>query len=160
MHDYIVNTSEGISFEFDDDDVKALDLIKNDDGTYHVLHNNRSYNIIIFKRDLNLKKLLLAVNGREFELSIKDKLDQKLDKLGFTDKKKGGTGEIKSPMPGLVHTIDLTEGQSLDKGDTLLILEAMKMENIIRAENPLTIKSICVKKGDTVAKNQVLLVVE
>jgi biotin carboxyl carrier protein len=160
MHDYIVNTSEGISFEFDDDDVKALDLIKNDDGTYHVLHNNRSYNIIIIKRDLNLKKLLLAVNGREFELSIKDKLDQKLDKLGFTDKKKGGTGEIKSPMPGLVHTIDLTEGQSLDKGDTLLILEAMKMENIIRAENPLTIKSICVKKGDTVAKNQVLLVVE
>lgn len=49
-------------------------------------------------------------------------------------------------MPGLVHTIDLAEGQAMDKGDTLLILEAMKMENIIRAENPLTIKSICVKK--------------
>lgn len=160
MHDYIVNTSEGISFEFDEDDVKTLDLIKNDNGTYHVLHKNRSYNITIIKRDLNLKKLVLAVNGREFELFIKDELDQKLDKLGFTGKKKGSTGEIKSPMPGLVHTIDLAEGQALDKGDTLLILEAMKMENIIRAENPLTIKSICVKKGDTVAKNQVLLVVE
>lgn len=55
MHDYIVNTSEGISFEFDEDDVKTLDLIKNDNGTYHVLHKNRSYNITIIKRDLNLK---------------------------------------------------------------------------------------------------------
>lgn len=159
MHDYIVNTSEGISFEFDEDDVKTLDLIKNDDGTYHVLHKNRSYNITIIKRDLNLKKLVLAVNGREFELSIKDKLDQKLDKLGFTGKKKGGTGEIKSPMPGLVHSVDLIEGQTLKKGETLLILEAMKMENIIKAEQDLTVKSVKVKKGDTVAKNQVLLIV-
>ena len=114
----------------------------------------------LLKRDLNTKKLTLSVNGREFELTIKDKLDQKLDKLGFTGKKKSGTGEIKSPMPGLVHSIDLTEGQIVNKGETLLILEAMKMENIIKADHDMTIKSINVKKGETVSKNQVMLLVD
>ena len=160
MHDYIVNTAKGINFEFDEEQLKDLNLIKNDDGTYHVLYKNRSYNITIIDRDLNRKKLILAVNGREFELTIKDKLDQKLDNLGLTGKIKGGTGEIKSPMPGLVHSIGVTVGQNLNKGDTLLILEAMKMENVIKAEHSLTIKSINIKKGDTVAKNQILIEVE
>lgn len=160
MHDYLVSSAKGINFEFDEDQLKNLDLIKNDDGSYHVLYKNRSYNITIIDRDLNQKKLILAVNGREFELSIKDKLDQKLDSLGLSGKNKEGTGEILSPMPGLVHSIEVKEGQKMEKGQTLLILEAMKMENLIKANHSLTIKSINVEKGDTVAKNQILMIVE
>ncbi len=159
MNDFLVMTSEGISFGFNEDQINSLDLIKNDDASYHILYKNRSYNISIIKRDLNTKKLTLLVNGREFELSIKDKLDQKLDNLGFTGKKKSLTGEIKSPMPGLVHSIEISEGQKVSKGATLLILEAMKMENIIKADHDLLIKSIKVQKGETVGKNQVLLLI-
>jgi biotin carboxyl carrier protein len=156
MLDYKVTTSDGLNFEFDANHLDSLDLIKNDDGTYHVLYNNKSYNISILNRDLNKKKMLLAVNGKEIELTIKDALDQKLEKLGLTGKKSGGTGEIKSPMPGLVLEIDVTEGQEISKGQTLLILEAMKMENIFKADHDLTVKAVKVKKGETVAKNQIL----
>lgn len=160
MADFKVTTSEGLNFEIDENHLDSLDLIKNDDGTYHVLYNNKSYNISILNRDLNQKKMLLAVNGREIELTIKDSLDQKLEKLGLTDKKSGGTGEIKSPMPGLVLEIDVAEGQKVNKGQTLLILEAMKMENILKADHDMVIKKIHITKGEAVSKNQVLLSTE
>lgn len=160
MADFKVTTSEGLNFEIDENHLDSLDLIKNDDGTYHVLYNNKSYNISILNRDLNQKKMLLAVNGREIELTIKDSLDQKLEKLGLTDKKSGGTGEIKSPMPGLVLEIDVAEGQKVNKGHTLLILEAMKMENILKADHDMVIKKIHITKGEAVSKNQVLLSTE
>ncbi len=160
MADFKVTTSEGLNFEIDENHLDSLDLIKNDDGTYHVLYNNKSYNISILNRDLNQKKMLLAVNGREIELTIKDSLDQKLEKLGLTDKKSSGTGEIKSPMPGLVLEIDVAEGQKVNKGHTLLILEAMKMENILKADHDMVIKKIHITKGEAVSKNQVLLSTE
>jgi biotin carboxyl carrier protein len=160
MADYIVTTSEGLNFEIDENHLDSLDLIKNDDGTYHVLYNNKSYNVSIINRDLNQKSLLLAVNDREIELTIKDALDQKLEKLGLVGKKSSGTGEIKSPMPGLVLEINVTEGQKVSKGQTLLILEAMKMENILKADHDITIKKIQVNKGDAVSKNQVLISTE
>lgn len=160
MADFKVTTSEGLNFEIDENHLDSLDLIKNDDGTYHVLYNNKSYNVSLINRDLNQKKLLLAVNGREIELTIKDTLDQKLEKLGLTGKKSGGKGEIKSPMPGLVLEIDVTEGQKVSKGQTLLILEAMKMENILKADHDMTIKKIHITKSEAVSKNQVLLSIE
>jgi biotin carboxyl carrier protein len=60
-------------------------------------------------------------------------------------------------MPGLVLEINAQEGQTLPKGAPLLILEAMKMENVIKAPADVVVKSIQVSKGDAVNKNQVLM---
>ena len=60
-------------------------------------------------------------------------------------------------MPGLVLGISINAGEKVTKGDTLLILEAMKMENVIKSPTDGVIKSIAVKKGETVEKNQVIL---
>lgn len=160
MSDYLVKTKGGLEFEINNDDVKNLDVVENNDGSYHLIHNNKSYNISLLNSNCDNKKYLLSVNGKEIELDIKDSLDQMLDKMGFANNKKSGSGEIKSPMPGLVIKIEVEEGQTIDKGDTLLILEAMKMENLIKAHAGGIIKSIKVKKGEAVTKNQILLVVE
>jgi len=60
-------------------------------------------------------------------------------------------------MPGLILGISVTIGDTVSKGDTLLILEAMKMENSIKSPTDGVIKNIAVKKGETVEKNQVIL---
>jgi biotin carboxyl carrier protein len=60
-------------------------------------------------------------------------------------------------MPGLIIDLRVKEGDQVKAGDPLLILEAMKMENIIKASGDSIVKSLKVKKGETVEKNQVLI---
>ena len=64
---------------------------------------------------------------------------------------------VKAPMPGLVLQITATLGQDVQKGDTLLILEAMKMENVIKATGEGRVKSIAVQQGAAVEKGQLLI---
>jgi len=64
---------------------------------------------------------------------------------------------VRCPMPGLVVSLAVTEGQEVKAGETLAVVEAMKMENILRAERDGTIKKIRVKPGDSVAVDAVIL---
>jgi propionyl-CoA carboxylase alpha chain len=63
---------------------------------------------------------------------------------------------VLSPMPGLVVSIEVEPGQEVKAGETLCIVEAMKMQNIIRAERDGVIKSVGVKAGDSVSADEVL----
>jgi biotin carboxyl carrier protein len=65
--------------------------------------------------------------------------------------------DVKAPMPGKVIQILVKEGDSIEKGNGILILEAMKMENVLKAESDCVIKKILVKTGDSVEKNQILI---
>jgi biotin carboxyl carrier protein len=60
-------------------------------------------------------------------------------------------------MPGLVLSINIAVGDVLAKGETILILEAMKMENLIKATSDVTIKSIAINQGQAVVKGQLLV---
>jgi propionyl-CoA carboxylase alpha chain len=62
-----------------------------------------------------------------------------------------------SPMPGLVVSMDVTLGQEVKQGEQVCIIEAMKMQNIIRAELDGTVKSVGAKAGDSVAADEVLV---
>ncbi|HEY4196679.1 MAG TPA: acetyl-CoA carboxylase biotin carboxyl carrier protein subunit, partial [Mucilaginibacter sp.] len=66
--------------------------------------------------------------------------------------------EIKAPMPGLVLKLFVEEGSEVKKGENLFILEAMKMENIIKSPADVTVKTVKIKPGDKVEKGQVLLI--
>jgi propionyl-CoA carboxylase alpha chain len=61
------------------------------------------------------------------------------------------------PMPGLVVSLAVAEGQEVKTGETLAVVEAMKMENVLRAERDGTVKAIRVKPGDSLAVDQVIL---
>jgi propionyl-CoA carboxylase alpha chain len=61
------------------------------------------------------------------------------------------------PMPGLVVSINVTEGQQVQAGETLAVVEAMKMENVLKAEREGTVKKINAAKGDSLALDDVIL---
>ena len=75
-------------------------------------------------------------------------------------KTKGGTLQVKAPLPGNILDIYIKEGDEVKKEDKLLLYEAMKMENTILADKVGRVKSIKVKQGDTVLQNDVLIELE
>ena len=87
-------------------------------------------------------------------------MDELLHELGMDAIASTKVNDLKAPMPGLVLDILVKEGEKINKGDTLIVLEAMKMENSLKAIADATVKKISVKKGNTVEKNQVLVHLE
>ena len=69
-------------------------------------------------------------------------------------------GSLHAPMPGKVIKVDVAEGERVEEGQILLVLEAMKMEHSLRAPHPGTVREIRVSAGDQVEANQVLVVVD
>jgi biotin carboxyl carrier protein len=90
-------------------------------------------------------------------LNAKDQFDVLLDKLGLSDLNTVKVSEIKAPMPGLVLKVFVAEGAEVKKGDSLFVLEAMKMENIIKSPADVIVKTVKIKPGDKVEKGQILM---
>jgi biotin carboxyl carrier protein len=135
----------------------SWDIIEVKDGSFHIIKDNKSYNIEVVKAVIAEKTFLVKVNGNNYQLQVKDKYDELLKKLGFDNLTANKVNEIKAPMPGLVLDIRVLEGDVVKKGDAILVLEAMKMENIIKSPTDGVIKKININKGVAVEKNQVLI---
>lgn len=124
---------------------------------YHIISGGKSYNAELVSADYPQKVLTLKIEDQVFEMSVKDKMDQLLEKMGISAKSAAAIAEVKAPMPGLILDILVEVGQTIAKGDQLMILEAMKMENVLKAQGEGTITSIEVSQGNSVEKNQVLI---
>ncbi|WP_231458765.1 MULTISPECIES: acetyl-CoA carboxylase biotin carboxyl carrier protein subunit [unclassified Pedobacter] len=123
----------------------------------NIIYNNKSFNAEIVELNRMDKTCTVRVNGNNYSLKVEDKFDQLLKQLGLDNIASAKIAEIKAPMPGLVLSVAVKEGTEVKKGDNLLILEAMKMENIIKSPTDGIVKKIAVIQGDKVEKNQVLL---
>lgn len=132
-------------------------IIETGKGEYHLLLNNISYNFSVVKADFAEKKLVIKVNGKKFMVDVKDKFDELLHNLGMDTATTKKVNDIKAPMPGMVLNILVGEGQQVKKGDSLLVLEAMKMENILKSPADGVIKKVVATKGTAVEKNQLLI---
>ncbi|MGB4400201.1 MAG: acetyl-CoA carboxylase biotin carboxyl carrier protein subunit, partial [Daejeonella sp.] len=136
----------------------ALDVYPVNPDTFHILHRNRSFNAELINLDQKLKTCTVRVNSQIYTLSLTDQFDELLHKLGMDNLNAQKVSELKAPMPGMVLKVLVAEGDEIKKGSALLILEAMKMENVIKAPADVVIKSIKVKPTDKVEKNQVMIV--
>jgi biotin carboxyl carrier protein len=134
-----------------------LDLVEVADGHYHIVRNNKSYNIEVVAMDSASKTFSFKLNGTHYSVELRDKFDLLLEKMGMNGGASGKVNNVKAPMPGLIIDLRVREGQSVMAGDTLLILEAMKMENVIKAPRDGVIKTLRIRQGDSVEKNQVLI---
>lgn len=143
--------------EIDDNELDKLELSPAPNGEWHALLNNQSYKINLLQADLQNKVLTIELNGQEYHLKIEDEYDRLLKKMGFSTKIKHQIKQIKAPMPGLILDILIEPGNVLSKDTPLLLLEAMKMENVIKSEGDGVVKNIVVKKGQTVDKGQILI---
>lgn len=134
-----------------------LDLSYLRPNHYHLLLNHKSYNLEVVSIDNPKGEVLIKVNNKEVKLVIKTAMDELLSKMGLNNNHSSKAKDIGAPMPGLILDIVVNEGDEVKKGDTLLILEAMKMENIIKSPGDGKIKSIIVSKGESVDSGQKLI---
>ncbi|WP_113638466.1 acetyl-CoA carboxylase biotin carboxyl carrier protein subunit [Nubsella zeaxanthinifaciens] len=134
-----------------------LDVLQLNDKTQHIIHNGKSYNVEVVEINRPEKIAKIKVNGTVYDISVATQLDLLLKQLGMENLNSNKIAQLKAPMPGLVLNILVSEGDEVKKGDSLLVLEAMKMENIIKSPSDATVKKIEVAKGDKIEKNTVLI---
>lgn len=127
-------------------------------GKFHMILDGKSMNIEVIDNDP--KTPVIKVNGKIFQPVVKDETDLLLERLGMNIKAKKEISELKAPMPGLVLDVKVGPGDEREAGEALVVLEAMKMENILKAPAKVKIKSVQVSKGDAIDKNTVLIIFE
>ncbi len=143
-------------------------------NSYKVTVNGHTYEVKL--TNINEPTVKAVVNGQEYSVNIESVLDS-LSKANTPNNSPSsvfvsetihsqqdatlGSGEIaiKTPLPGTILSIAVTPGQSIKRGDRLLVLEAMKMENDILAEKDGKIVKVLVDKGETVQEGQTLIII-
>jgi biotin carboxyl carrier protein len=141
-------------------DISLLNKVQSDKDHYHILHNHQSYNVEVVAVNYATKNFTLKVNGSTHNVQLDDELDTLIKQLGLTIKNNQKSNNLKAPMPGLVLDVVVAVGQAVKKGETLLILEAMKMENSLKCQADAVVKTIHVKKGTPVEKGELLIEME
>lgn len=137
---------------------EKLALVKAPDGSYSYLSaQGRSITVEVVDVDLRERIVELRLDGLSHHVALNNPLDQLIDQLGLEANPQVALTELHAPMPGKVVNIVVEAGQEVAAGDTLLVLEAMKMENPIQAVADAKIKSIEVKEGMAVEKGALLL---
>lgn len=138
----------------------AFSYVHKDADNLTVTQNGKTYHVEIAQLDMDNKMVVLRINGRKYKTAIADQFDQLLKDLGLEGLTEKKITDLRSPMPGLVVDILVSPGQMVKKGDPVAVLEAMKMENILKSPVDVTIKSVHVDKGVAVEKNQILIAFE
>lgn len=119
-----------------------------------------SFTVVLEKIDEATKTYDLKINGQFISVKAETKFDHLLKELGISTGGAKKLKEIKAPMPGLVLDVKVKEGDVVKEGDIVVILEAMKMENVIKASGEATVKAIRVKKSDTIDKGEIMVTFE
>ncbi len=135
----------------------AWDIQPTGPRTFHVLAEGRSLTAELVEINRSAKTVCLLVDGHEYTVQLKDRFDLLLEQMGMSGAGAKQLTELKAPMPGLVVGVRVEVGQAVQKGDPLLVLEAMKMENILKAPADAVVKAIRVGLRDNVQKGQVLI---
>ena len=149
--------------EFDilPDDARHLDLIPDgDSGQFHILHDQHAYRGELVAADHAARQYVLRINGAIYTVHIADHYERLIRQLGLSIGSAQQINAVTAPMPGLVLQILAVPGQVVQKGDPLLLLEAMKMENVIKAAGNGQVKAVAVQKGAAVEKGQLLVEME
>ncbi len=147
-------------YEFADQDLPLLDVLQVKDDHFHILHNHKAYRAEVVEALPLEKAFLIRINGNNYQVTLADQYDQLVKNLGLTTNIAHKVKEVKAPMPGLVLEIMVEAGQTVKEGEPLFILEAMKMENVLKSPGDGTIAEIVVEKGAPVDKGAILLVME
>jgi len=105
----------------------------------------------------NGKSVEFTFNGEWVQAEVKNDQDLLLEKLGFKTDTAESAGTLNAPMPGKILELLVKEGDTVELGEPVAILEAMKMENELKAPASGTISSVSVSENMNVEKNQRLL---
>ena len=149
-----VNKQFNFSFDNNEFDWNCVEI---KDGRFHILFNGQSFVAYLVEAHPSRKEFVFRINNNNYHVVLKDKYDMLLHSLGMDVFDGHKEIEIKAPMPGRVLDVMFDVGDFVEKGDSVLVLEAMKMENVIKSPTDGVIKRVVVLKGCVVDKNDVLI---
>jgi len=155
-------------------DSQTLDLTPAGSGkSYRATMGEKSVDVEIVRADAEHGKLDLLIDGKHVTAYVSSDGAKRwvtingqtlvLTKSVAGARKSSGhdhASELAAPMPGVVRSVNVSEGESVSKGQTLLVLEAMKMEIRIQAKSAGVVQKLLVKQGQTVEREQILIEVE
>ncbi len=130
-------------------DLKALDR-----NLFSVLIDNQSHLIEAIQRDKNIQVIL---NQHQYVVPVLNEREKIEAEIIGESESLASIGEIRAPMPGLILRMEVEKGDTVQTGQPLIIMEAMKMENEIRSQVDGEIQEILVKENQKVEKNDLLL---
>ena len=136
------------------DEVIEVDLaVVGDQSLYSLLVNGESYEGYIYPDEDTWQVLLL---GKSYSVHVMDEREIRLRSSAFLSV---ATGEytLRAPMPGLIIAVQVEEGQQVQTGQILAVLESMKMQNELRAPRAGKVTRLRIKSGDSVKQKQILL---
>lgn len=119
--------------------------------------NNRSFEAAVTSPERDLWDILL--NGEIYSVNVKEERAYRLAKARGQLDGDSGTVPTKSPMPGVIVNVPVAVGDAVQKGDTIVILESMKMENELKATRDGAVLEVKVSPGDSVEKDAVLIII-
>jgi pyruvate carboxylase subunit B len=121
----------------------------------HLLLGNDSWTVAC--QQLEGRRWALGAAGERFEVEVQDDRSKEIEALTGQGRKPAVGGVVKAPMPGLVVRVEVSEGQVVEVGEGLVVVEAMKMENELRASYRGVVEQIHVGAGDRVEKGAPLV---
>ena len=153
---FLLDVNAG-QFTFQLTDVDNITLNNIDVNNQIILDNNKSKLVSVKGVDHELKRYQIQIDGRIYHVQISDAVDQQILTMNLKSKRSNQLKELRAPMPGLVRQVNVQVGDQVDAGDSLFILEAMKMENLLKSPVNGKVSDVFVKPGESVEKNQILL---
>lgn len=156
---YKVKVNGELDFEINEKQVD-FSILPLPNNTYHTLAEHKSLDVKIVSEDFNKRTYCVELFGKVYEVYIGNPLDNLIEALGLETKEILRIDELKAPMPGLITEVRVATGDNVEEGQTLLVLNAMKMENSISSPRSGVIKSVEVTANEAVEKNQLLILFE
>ena len=132
-------------------------IIWEDERFFTIEYKGKVFNGEILNENTENNFLEIKINHRVFTVRKKGELDDLIASLGMDKPKVKKLSELKAPMPGRIVSLAIEVGQELEVGDPILSLEAMKMENVLKAEGTGKVKAILVAEQQVVDKGMVLI---
>lgn len=155
-----LKVNDTYTFDIQPEALAQTDAVPQGPNSWHVLENGVAYTADILDAQPYKRIYTLRINGAIYTVHIADYYERLIQELGLKSGHSAKTDAIKAPMPGLALQIMVVPGQTIAKGDPLLILEAMKMENVIKASGDGVVKEVLIQQGAAADKGQVLITLE
>jgi biotin carboxyl carrier protein len=121
---------------------------------YSMLLGGKSFEAYVYPTEDAWQVLL---HGRSYPALVIDEREKRLKAAGGGRVSERAEFQLRAPMPGLVVSVPIEDGQEVEKGEVLIILESMKMQNELKAPRPGKISRLRVKVGDSVEQHQIML---
>lgn len=122
---------------------------------YSLILDNESHEVFVEQRE---GYYVVLIGGEQYTVVVQDERARRLAAVTAVARANEDEIVIRAPMPGLVVALDVSPGDTVEKGQGLVVLEAMKMQNELRAPRQGTVRSISVKQGERVENGRVLVV--